>query len=153
MRTFAALASFAAALTLSAAAHAADIEARGAWIRATPGGATTAAGYVTLSNHGLSDRLMGGRTSAATSVELHEMSMSGGVMRMRQLPAGLAIGAAATVSLAPAADHLMLIGLKAPLKAGEHVKVILHFQRAGDIPVDFIVRDGEPANSMGGMHM
>jgi copper(I)-binding protein len=47
----------------------------------------------------------------------------------------------------------MLIGLKGPLKAGQHVKVVLRFQRAGDVTVDFIVRDGEMVGGMGRMHM
>lgn len=153
MRSFAVLASFVVALALAAAAHAAGIEARGAWIRATPPGATTAAGYVTLSNHGLSDRLIGGRTAAAADVQVHEMSMAGGIMRMRPLPGGLAIGASQTVSLAPAGKHLMLLGLKGPLKPGQHVRIVLRFQRAGDVAVDFTVRDGETAGGMGGMHM
>jgi copper(I)-binding protein len=153
MRSFAVLASVVVALAASAVAHAADIEARGAWIRTTPPGAATAAGYVTLTNHGLSDRLMGGRTAAASAVQVHEMSMAGGVMRMRPMPGGLAIGASQTVRLAPTGDHLMLIGLKRPLKAGQHVRVVLSFQRAGDIAVDFAVRDGEVAAGMGGMHM
>jgi len=153
MRSFAVLASVVVALAASAAAHAADIEARGAWIRATPPGAATAAGYVTLTDHGLSDRLMGGHSGAAADVQVHEMSTAGGVMRMRPMPGGLAIGASQTVSLAPAGDHLMLIGLKGPLKAGQHVKVVLRFQRAGDVTVDFIVRDGEMVGGMGRMHM
>jgi copper(I)-binding protein len=153
MRSFAVLASVVVALAISAVAQAADIEARGAWIRATPPGAATAAGYVTLTNHGLSDRLMGGHTAAATEVQVHQMSMTGGVMRMRPMPGGLAIGASQTVSLAPAGDHLMLIGLKAPLKAGQHVRVVLRFQRAGDVTVDFPVRDAQPGAGMGGMHM
>ncbi|HTX48743.1 MAG TPA: copper chaperone PCu(A)C [Caulobacteraceae bacterium] len=152
MRSFAVFASFVVALAVGAAAHAAGIEARDAWIRATPPGAATAAGYVTLTNHGLSDRLVGGRTAVAGDVQVHEMSMTGGVMRMRPIPGGLAIGASQTVSLAPARDHLMLIGLKRPLKAGQHVKVVLRFQRAGDVAVDFTVRDAQPGG-MGGMHM
>ena len=138
----------------ASAASAATIEVRGAWIRATPPGAPTAAGYATFVNHGLSDRLMGGHTPAASTVQIHQMSMAGGVMRMRPLPGGLAIGAAATVALAPASDHLMLIGLKGPLHAGQHVKVVLQFQRAGDITVDFPVLDAPPGGGgMGGMHM
>ena len=143
-------------LLTSAAAGAAppsDVTVRDAWIRATPPGAPTAAGYVTITNHAISsDRLIGGQTSAAASVEPHQMLMTGGVMRMRPAPGGMAIGASATVRLSPNSDHLMLIGLKRPLVAGQHVKVVLHFRRAGDVPVDFAVRNTAPG-IMGGMHM
>jgi|HubBroStandDraft_1064217.scaffolds.fasta_scaffold343730_2 copper(I)-binding protein len=141
-------------LFTATAAGASTIEARGAWIRSTPPGAPTAAGYVTLINHGpATDRLMGGTTSVAGSVVPHQMTTTGGIMRMRPFPGGLAIGAAATVSLTPNGDHLMLIGLKRPLKSGEHVRIVLQFQRAGNITVDFPVRDAAPGGGMAGMHM
>jgi hypothetical protein len=145
----------AAVATLAATAAAAGtIEIRDAWIRATPPGAATAAGYATIVNHGVStDRLTGGHTSAAASVEPHQMSMTGGVMRMRPIPGGLAIGASATVKLAPNGNHLMLIGLRRALKAGEHVRVTLDFSRGGSVTTDFVVRDGGPGGGMGGMRM
>jgi periplasmic copper chaperone A len=133
------------ALAAAGAAAAGTIEVRNAWIRTPPPGAPTAAGYVTLTNHGISsDRLMGGHSGVAASVAPHQMSMAGGVMRMRPITGGLPIGASATLSLGPSGNHLMLIGLKAPLKAGQHVKIVLQFQRAGDIAGDFVVRDNGP---------
>ena len=137
----------------AAAAEAGTIEVRDAWIRATPPGATSAAGYATVVNHGVStDRLTGGHTSVAASVEPHQMSMSGGIMRMRPIPGGLAVGASATVKLAPNGNHLMLIGLKRPLKAGEHVRVTLDFSRGGSVTTDFAVRADAPGG-VGGMRM
>jgi hypothetical protein len=133
-----------------ATAMAATIEVKGAWIRTPAPGAPTAAGYATITNHGISsDRLTGAHTTAAASAGLHEMDKAGGVMRMRPIAGGLAIGASATVSLDPNGRHLMLTGLKRPLKAGEHVRVVLQFQRAGDVAADFVVRD----QTAGGMRM
>jgi len=139
-------------LATASAAAAGSIAVKGAWIRTPPPGAPTAAGYATITNNGISsDRLMRAYSPVAASVTPHQMSMTGGVMRMRPLPAGLPIGASATLSLSPNSDHLMLMGLKGPLKAGQHVRVVLMFQRAGDVPVDFVVRDD--ASGVGGMHM
>ncbi|MEG8019573.1 copper chaperone PCu(A)C [Sphingomonas sp. LR55] len=59
------------------------------------------------------------------------MSMDGGVMRMRQLVDGLAVPAGGTATLAPSGNHIMLIGLKSPLKAGERVPATLRFARGG----------------------
>jgi hypothetical protein len=132
---------------------AAPIQVKSAWIRTPPPGAPTAAGYATITNRGISsDRLTGAYTAAAASVGLHEMEKQGGVMRMRPIPGGLAIGASATVTLSPNGRHLMLTGLKQPLKAGEHVRVVLQFQRAGDLPADFVVRD-QAGGGMAGMRM
>jgi copper(I)-binding protein len=137
----------------AAAAPAQGVAVRDAWIRATPPGAPTAAGYAVISNRAISsDRLMDGRTAVAAAVEVHQMSMAGGVMRMRPVQGGLALGASQTVRLSPKGDHLMLIGLKRPLVAGQHVRIVLRFRRAGDVPVDFTVRTGPPS-LMAGMHM
>jgi copper(I)-binding protein len=144
------LLALAAALALLAGqAAAGTIEVRDAWIRSTPPGAPTAAGYATLINHGpTTDRLVDGRTVVAASVAPHQMTMAGGIMRMRPYPGGLPIGASATVRLAPSGDHLMLLGLKHPLTAGQHVRVTLNFTRAGAVAADFVVRDAAPMPGM-----
>jgi periplasmic copper chaperone A len=145
------LASLSAITLLTAgAASAATIEVKDAWIRTPPPGAPTAAGYATIVNHAISsDRLTGAHASAAASVVPHQMSMAGGIMRMRPMTGGAPIGASASLTFTPNGDHLMLIGLKTPLKAGAHVRITLQFQRAGAVAADFVVRDAAP----GGMHM
>ena len=138
-----------ATFAIAGAASAATLEVKNAWIRTPPPGAPTAAGYATITNHGIaSDRLTGAYSSAAASVGLHEMQKRGGVMSMRPVTGGLPVGASATVTLAPDGRHLMLTGLKRPLKAGQHVRIVLQFQRAGDVAADFVVRD-----QAGGMRM
>ena len=134
------------ALAASAAsAGASDVTVKDAWIRATPPGAPTAAAYATITNPAISsDRLLGGTTAAAGAVEPHQMTKAGGVMRMRPMAGGMAIAASGTVRLTPNSDHLMLIGLKHALVAGQHVRVMLRFRRAGEVPVDFAVRNGPP---------
>jgi copper(I)-binding protein len=110
------------------------------WIRATPNAAPTAAGYLTVTNRGRNaDRLLGGSSPLAQAIEPHTMSMTGGVMRMRLAEGGLEIAPGATLTLAPGGDHLMLIGPKHPLRAGEHVPATLRFARAGAAKVDFVV--------------
>lgn len=119
-----------------------------AWSRATPPAAITGAGYLTITNTGKSaDRLVGGSTAVAAKLEIHEMSMTGGVMRMRPLKDGLAIGPGQSVTLKPGGYHLMLIGLKRPLNAGERLPVTLTFERAGAVKTELEVRGpgGQPA--------
>jgi copper(I)-binding protein len=112
-----------------------DISVSGAFARATVGSADTGAAYITISNRGSQDdALVGASSSASASVELHEMNMSGGMMRMRALPR-VAIPAGATVSFSPGGNHLMLIRLKAPLKAGSKISLTLEFERARAIAV------------------
>lgn len=104
------------------------------WTRATPPGAQTAGGYLTVANTGAEpDRLVAVVSPDAASGELHEMSMDGGVMKMRALPDGIEIPAGGSVTLAPGGLHLMLIGLKAPLAEGGKLPVTLTFEKAGKV--------------------
>jgi copper(I)-binding protein len=138
-----------------------DITIDKAWSRATPKGAVVGAGYLTIHNNGAApDRFTGG-TADFANVEIHEMSMVGGVMKMRELKDGLAIPAHGTVTLAPNGYHLMFTGLKQPLTKGSVAKATLTFEHAGAIPVEFPVSGvgaasggGQPKkNDMGGMKM
>ena len=129
----------------AAQAVAADIEVKGAWIRTPPNGAATAASYAVIVNRGIAtDRLTGASTPAAATVELHQTTMGNGMARMRAMNAGLAVAGSSSVTLRPGGYHLMLTGLKHPLRPGEHVPMALHFQRAGDVRADFAVRDSAP---------
>jgi periplasmic copper chaperone A len=121
------------------------IQVRDAWIRTPPNGAQTAAAYATIVNRGIaSDRLLGASTPAAADVAVHQSMMSGGMAHMRQMSGGLALAGSASVRLQPGGYHLMLTGLKHPLKPGERVRMVLRFQRAGSLPATFAVRDAAP---------
>ena len=153
-RTFAltALAAFAFAAPSLARPSGASIHVTDAWCPPTPPGAPTAAGYLTLANVGhAAARLIGGSSPVAAQVQLHSMTTQGGVMRMRPMTGGLSVAPGATASIQPGAGmHLMLIGLKRPLRVGEQVPVTLDFARAGKVNVAFVVRPLQPAAPGGG---
>ncbi|WP_207483006.1 copper chaperone PCu(A)C [Arenibaculum pallidiluteum] len=139
-RPIAAAALAASLATLPAHARAADIEVHRAWTRATPPGAPTAGGYMVVRNTGATgDRILGGSTPIAERVEVHEMAVVDGVMKMRALADGLAVPAGGEVTLAPGGHHLMLIGLRDSLKAGTTVPLTLTFEKAGDLRLDLSV--------------
>ena len=103
-------------------AHA-DVQISNAWARATHPGQEVGSAYMTLKSS-TNTQLIKVESSAAGTVEIHEMSMNNGVMKMRMmeildLPAGKA------VELAPGGFHLMLFDLKNPLDAGIKVDVQL----------------------------
>ena len=109
-------------------------------IRVPPPGAPTAAGDATIANtSGQPDRLLGGSAPAAARLELHRMSMDGGVMRMRAVTGGLPVGPGQTVSLSAGGYHFMMISPTRPLKAGDRVPATLDFVRVGHVPVIFKV--------------
>ena len=108
------------------------------WTRATP--AQSAAAYIDVKSIGKADdRLLGASTPVATRVELHGVSMTGGIMRMREEAQGIAIPAGRSVRLAPGGRHMMLIGLKQPLVQGTRVPLMLRFGKAGEVRVSMKV--------------
>ncbi len=147
------LAALALAAVTPAAAfaqHPAPVRAQDAWARATPPGASTGAIYLTLISPS-GDRLTGISSPAAQAAGVHEMRMEGSVMRMRPVEGGLALPAGQPVTLAPGGYHIMLEGLKAPLKPGQAVPVRLTFQKAPPLEVEAQVRPiGATAPSLGG---
>ncbi|MFN0162500.1 MAG: copper chaperone PCu(A)C [Burkholderiales bacterium] len=103
---------------------------------ATVPGAATGGAYLTLENRGkVADRLIGASTPRARRVELHTMSMDGGVMRMREVE-GIEVKPGETVKMRPGAGfHLMLMELSAPLKDGETFPLTLIFEKSGKVEV------------------
>jgi hypothetical protein len=112
--------------------------------RATPLPGMTAVGYLQIANSGSQDdRLLGAQSAAAGSIEIHQMSMVDGLMRMRPLQEGLPVPAGSRIDLGPDASsgyHLMIIGVKQQLHAGDKLPVTLNFARAGAVPVEFLVQ-------------
>lgn len=130
-----------ASLATAQQAGAPSIEISDAWSRATPASAPVGVGFLTLANKGgEADRLLGGSSEVAARVEVHEMSMDGGVMKMREVAGGLEIKPGETRELKPSGYHLMIMGLKRPLKEGEHFKIELKFEKAGAREVEFAVQ-------------
>jgi copper(I)-binding protein len=110
------------------------------WVRATPGGAKVAGGYMTIRNAGSEpDRLIGGSTPLAGRLEVHEMRLEDGIMRMREIRGGLEIAPGQKVELKPGGYHVMLMDLNAPLRQGETLKGQLRFEKAGTVEVEFKV--------------
>jgi len=110
------------------------------WTRATPPGAKVAAGFMSITNNGSKpDKLVGGTFSMSERVEVHEMSVTDGIMRMQELAGGLVIDPGATVELKPGGYHLMFLQLKDAPKEGEKVKGTLRFAEAGEVAVEFAV--------------
>lgn len=111
------------------------------WTRATPGGAKIAGGYLKITNNGTSaDRLTGATSASADRAEIHEMSMTDGVMKMRPLADGLTIKPGETVELKPGGFHMMFMDIKQPLKQGDALKAKLIFEKAGKLDVSFGVQ-------------
>lgn len=127
--SFAALLALGASVISAPAVSAQSVGVANAWVRATAPGQDTAGAYVELTSDSNAALVAAGSPLAARA-ELHSMTMDGGVMRMRALPR-IELPAGQTVKLAPGGLHVMLIGIKRPLKPGDKVPLVLSVQSSG----------------------
>jgi periplasmic copper chaperone A len=144
-----------AGMDMSAATTLGDLEITGAFTRATLPNAPVGGGYFTITNTGTEpDRLIAAHSPVAGQVQVHQMALVDGVMRMGELPDGLEIPPGHSVSLAPGGLHLMFMGITQAFTEGETVPVTLTFEKAGTIdiqlPVGGIAADA-PAHDMNSM--
>ena len=127
----------------------AQVTVENAWARATPPGAKIAAGYLTIRNAGAADKLVGASSPAAEKVETHVTMKDGDISRMREVK-GYAVPAKGKLDLTPSGSHLMLVNIKAPLKEGDKVPLVLRFEKAGEVKTELAVR---PLGATTGEHM
>ena len=113
----------AAAFVLAASAAHAQVTVDKPWVRTTVAQQTTSAAYLTITS-AQGGKLVDASSPIAASVEVHEMKMDGDLMKMRSVDA-LPLPAGQPVEFKPNGYHLMLTGLKAPLKAGDVVPIEL----------------------------
>ncbi|WP_374597794.1 copper chaperone PCu(A)C [Brevundimonas sp.] len=122
------------------------VEATDAVCRPTPNGRDITGCYVTLTAS-QADRLVTVASPSAGTAEIHEMKTEGGIMKMAELPNGLALPAGEAVSLKPGGNHIMLMQVKSPLAAGDTVSLTLTFEKASPLGVRAAV--GQPAPAGG----
>jgi periplasmic copper chaperone A len=117
------------------------------WSRATPKGAASGAGYMTLTNKGTApDRVSCVSDDASAQCQIHTMTMENGVMKMRPVEGGLEIKPGESVTLKPGGNHMMFLSLKHSLEQGGKVKATLKFDHAGTIDVEYpVLAIGAPA--------
>jgi len=128
------------------------IEVVHAWARATPGKAQTGAAYASIVNRGSTPgRLVAVSSPVAEKADLHEDKVEDGIMKMRSLGA-LTIAPGQSAELKPGGDHIMLMGLKRPLRQGESFPMVLTFEKAGAVNVTVSVEKPGAMGSMEHMH-
>jgi copper(I)-binding protein len=110
-----------------------------AWARASAGASTTGAAYITLMGGSTADRLVSVSTPVAASAEVHETTNDNGVMKMRAVPA-VPVPPGQMVTFTPGGTHIMLMGLKQKLVAGQNFPLTLTFANAAPITVDVKVQ-------------
>jgi len=117
------------------------IEIEGAYARSATPKSVTGGIFLTIRNTGAQDdRLVGVQSDIAKRVELHSNKEGeNGVMRMMRIEGGIVIAAGETHDLKRGGDHIMLMGLNAPLVQGNVVGLTLTFEQAGQVQVEIPV--------------
>jgi len=118
---------------------AAELEISNAWVRLLPPMVKTTAAYMDIKS-AENDTLLSVSSVLAERVEIHESSMENGMMSMDHV-SQVKIPKNTLVSLSPQGMHLMLIGLKQPLKKNNTYPFTLNFKQAGKIDVLIPVRN------------
>jgi copper(I)-binding protein len=135
-------------LLLNACSAATGIEVSNPWARPALQDGNGAV-YFLLQNHSAAgDELTGATSDVAQAVEIHESSMEGDVMQMRQVISVL-IGGKESIEFGPGGYHVMLIGLNQELKAGNEIQVTLQFKNQEDIQVAVPVQEMAPGDDIG----
>jgi hypothetical protein len=121
------------------------------WARASAGKARNGAAYITVTNTGgNADRLIKVATKAAAKTELHTVTMKDGIMMMHQIK-GIEIASGEPAVLKPGGMHIMMMGLKEPLKENTTFQLTLTFETAGTLDIQVSVKSAGAMGSMGSM--
>lgn len=137
-----------ALMAFPATGFADGIEISDAYARSASPAAKTGAAFMMIANSGAQDdRLIAVQSPAAKRVELHtHIDAGNGVLQMREVESGFEIPAGGMHELARGGDHVMLMGLTAPLTQGATIVLTLTFEQAGDmqieVPVDLARQAG-----------
>ena len=142
LRYLAGLLIFLLATTVTFAQHyeAGQIHILSPWARALPPTSPNGAVYLTLTNHGAHpDKLLGASADIAEHVEVHSHILEDGMMKMRRVES-VDLPPHKEVLFAPSGHHIMLIGLKQPLAAGDRFSLLLTFEQTEQALVEVVVQ-------------
>lgn len=124
----------------------ADVLVRDAYVTATPPGAVNGALYLTLINQGeTAVKLIAGQSDVSEKLEVHRHQHENGMMQMRKVD-GLSIPGAESLVFQPGGYHIMLIGLKQPLRVGDQVEITLIFDRGANV---LQIEENVPVRALG----
>jgi copper(I)-binding protein len=129
-------------LLLSGCATQPEISVKDYWVKSSEmsvqGGMTAIFGTIT-NNTDKDVTLVGGATEVANVVEIHEMAMIDGEMKMQKIDGGLVIPAGQSVVLEPGGNHVMLMDLTQAIEAGAEISVTLDLEGANDITLEGVI--------------
>ncbi|MRI33761.1 hypothetical protein EOPP23_12260 [Endozoicomonas sp. OPT23] len=126
----------------SATTQAANVEISKPMARAVPAVSTNSAAFLTIDNkENKNITLIAAESDVAARVELHGHKMEGEMMRMFKVEGGIPVPANGQVKLQSGGYHVMMMGLKRSMKAGDQVDITLRFSDGDTATVKVPVMD------------
>jgi periplasmic copper chaperone A len=111
-----------------------------AWIRASDGPMTGIFGDI-ANTSGADVTIVSATNSASAMTEIHEMAMVDGKMVMQEKAGGVVLPAASTTYLEPGGDHIMAMGMTAPVAPGDEVEVTLTLSTGDTVTFTAVAKD------------
>jgi copper(I)-binding protein len=146
------------AALINGAATAQTVTVADAWVRATVAAQRATGAFLKLTVQGADATLIAVTSPVAGVTQIHEMAISEGVMRMREVAGGVPLKAGQIFELKPGGHHIMMMDLRQAVKAGDRVPLTLTFKHANGqqttAQVDAEVRglNGQATMQHGKMH-
>ncbi|WP_298358107.1 copper chaperone PCu(A)C [Rhodoblastus sp.] len=129
----------------AAGARAGGLSIEHVWAQPTPPRAIVGRVYLAIANNGAEvDHLVAASTDVAGAAEVSGVRILQDVPNQRHL-VNVDIAPGGKILFSPGGYHILLRNLKHPLVAGERFRVVLTFEKAGDIPLDVEVEAPKPA--------
>jgi hypothetical protein len=125
-----------------------DITVEPGYIRATIPGTSISSAYMTITNN--TDKklnLLGASSEVSQRIEIHQHTMSDGMMKMRQVKS-ISVEAGSQLILEPLGYHLMIFNLDKPLNAGQKSTLTLHFAEEKNIEITLPIESIKRKKSM-----
>ena len=130
---------------LSVSIFAENISVNNPYVRLLPPTSPTTGAFMDIINDSdKSVKLVKAESNCCNLVELHTHTMVDGMMRMREVKS-IEIPAKGKISLKPGGLHIMLIGLKKPLRLGENIPIKLTFDNSETKEVQAKIQKITPA--------
>ncbi len=118
----------------------AELKVDDGYMRAVPPGQMMSAAFMQLTNTGdKTVELVGGKSGDVKSIEVHNHKKVEGVMKMYRVPT-LKIEPGQSVTLQPGGLHIMFIGLKKMIKAGDQFAFDLSFKDGSSQPLQLPIK-------------
>jgi copper(I)-binding protein len=127
------------------AGKAAAVTIRDPWVKTAESGMSAAFGTL-VNNTGGDLTVVSATSSASTMIELHEVAMDGGEMVMRPKAGGFVIPAGGTHELKPGGDHIMLMDITTPVKAGDQITFRLTLSDGSQVEITAVGKPYAGAN-------